>query len=179
MDNWVLRLTDPALADDIAQQIDVLYANSSDPTKTASEDEFNRQFARQLGDMGFITTMIMGAVFFTIILLTGNTMAQALRERIPELAVLKTLGFTNITVSMMVLGEAVLLCLFGGLIGIGIGYALGPVLSEMLEGIFGQFVVLPQSVLEAIGLSLIIGLVIGLIPAMSAQKLSIVDALRR
>ena len=110
VDNRILRLDDPDRADEIAQQIDAMYENSADPTKTATEDEFNRQFARQLGDMGFITTMIMSAVFFTIVLLTGNTMTQALRERIPELAVLKTLGFGDSTVSMMVLGEAVLLC---------------------------------------------------------------------
>ena len=179
VDNWILRLSDPDQADAVAQQIDTLYANSSDPTKTASEDEFNRQFARQLGDMGFITTMIMAAVFFTIILLTGNTMTQALRERIPELAVLKTLGFTNTAVSLLVLAEAILLCLLGGLLGVALGYALGPVLSEMLEGVFGQFEILPSSALEAVGLSLGIGVIIGLIPALNAQKLSIVDALRR
>ena len=77
VDNWILRLDDPDRADEISQQIDAMYENSADPTKTATEDEFNRQFARQLGDMGFITTMIMSAVFFPIILLTGNTMTQA------------------------------------------------------------------------------------------------------
>ena len=179
VDNWTLRLSDPQRADVIAQQIDALFANSSDPTKTATEDEANRQFARQLGDMGFITTMIMSAVFFTIVLLTGNTMMQGLRERIPELAVLKTLGFADITVCWMVLGEAVLLCLSGGLLGVLLAFFMGPGLSQGLEGLFGAFEVLPHTAIEALLLALGIGLVIGLIPAMSAQRLAIVDALRK
>lgn len=179
VDNWILRLDEPDRADEIAQQIDAMYENSADPTKTATEDEFNRQFARQLGDMGFITTMIMSAVFFTIILLTGNTMTQALRERIPELAVLKTLGFGDTTVSMMVLGEAILLCLVGGALGIVFAFLIAPGMAAALEGIFGNFFVSPRFAVEAVVLSAIIGLVIGLIPALSAQRLAIVDALRR
>lgn len=179
VDNWILRLDDPDRADEIALEIDALFENSPDPTKTATEDEFNRQFARQLGDMGFITTMIMSAVFFTIVLLTGNTMTQALRERIPELAVLKTLGFTDATVFMLVLGEAVLLCLVGGVMGVLIAFAMGPGLAQGLEGIFGAFEVLPEMAVQALLLSVLIGLVIGLIPSWSAWRLAIVDALRK
>jgi putative ABC transport system permease protein len=177
--NWTVRVSDTERADEIAQQIDALFENSSDPTRTTTEDESNRQFARQLGDMGFITTMIMSAVFFTIILLTGNTMTQALRERIPELAVLKTLGFTDATVMWMVLGEAVLLCLVGGAIGVGIAAAMGPGMSVALEGVFGAFVITPQVIGTALALSVLIGLIIGILPALSAQRLTIVDALRR
>ncbi|NOX49048.1 MAG: ABC transporter permease [Gammaproteobacteria bacterium] len=176
--NWQLRLNQPDRADEIAQLVDALFENSPDPTKTASEDEFNRQFARQLGDMGFITTMIMSAVFFTIVLLTGNTMAQALRERIPELAVLKTLGFTDQTIFLVVLGEAVLLCVVGALLGIAGGFVIGPGLSAGLSGVFGSFEVVPVTALEALVCSLVIGVVIGLAPAISAQRLTIVDALR-
>lgn len=176
--NWQLRLNQPDRADEIAQLVDALFENSPDPTKTASEDEFNRQFARQLGDMGFITTMIMAAVFFTIVLLTGNTMAQALRERIPELAVLKTLGFTDQTIFLVVLGEAVLLCVVGALLGVVGGFVIGPGLSAGLSGVFGSFEVVPVTALEALVCSLVIGVVIGLAPAISAQRLTIVDALR-
>jgi putative ABC transport system permease protein len=174
-----VRVSDPERADAISQQIDALFENSSDPTRTVTEDEANRQFARQLGDIGFITTMIMSAVFFTIILLTGNTMMQALRERIPELAVLKTLGFTDTTVSLLVLGEAVLLCLIGGFVGVGLAFLLGPGLSQAVEGLFGSFEVTVAVGGVALGLSVIIGLIIGLVPAISAKRLSIVDALRR
>jgi len=177
--SWTVRLADAERADEVAQQIDALFENSPDPTRTATEDEANRQFARQLGDIGFITTMIMSAVFFTIILLTGNTMTQALRERIPELAVLKTLGFTDTTVSLLVLGEAILLCLLGGTVGVGIAFAMGPGISQALEGLFGEFVVSPDVGLRAVGLSALIGVVIGLIPAVTARRLAIVDALRK
>ncbi|MEM6999288.1 MAG: ABC transporter permease [Pseudomonadota bacterium] len=176
--NWVIRLSDPTLADEVGQQIDALYTNSSDPTKTATEDEFSRQFARQLGDIGFITTMIMSAVFFTIILLTGNTMTQALRERIPELAVLKTLGFGNGTVSALILGEALLLCLVGAAIGVGLAFMLGPLLEVGLKDVFGSFTLLPITALYALALSIIIGLIIGATPAVNAHALRIVDALR-
>ncbi len=177
--NWIVRLDVPDRADEIAQKIDALFENSSDPTKTATEDEFNRQFARQLGDMGFITTVIMSAVFFTIVLLTGNTMSQALRERIPELAVLKTLGFPDGIVFVMVLGEAILLCLVGGVIGVGLAFSISRGLAEALEGIFGSFTATPVFAVEAIVLSAVIGLIIGLIPALNAQRLAIADALRR
>ena len=176
---WTLRLSDPERADEIAQEIDALFENSADPTRTVTEDERNRQFARQLGDIGFITTMIMSAVFFTIILLTGNTMSQALRERIPELAVLKTLGFSDGTVFLLVLGEAVLLCTFGGALGVGLAFLMAPGLSVNLEGLFGVFAVLPSTAITALALSVVIGLVIGIIPALTAQRLTIVDALRK
>ncbi len=177
--NWIVRLDDPERADEIAQEIDGLFENSQDPTATATEDEANRQFARQLGDMGFITTMIMSAVFFTIILLTGNTMSQALRERIPELAVMKTLGFTDVTVSWMVLGEAVLLCMAGGVLGILAAFLIGPGISAALQGLFGSFVVSMSSAVEALVFAAVIGLIIGILPAMSARMLVTVDALRR
>ncbi|XOV83286.1 MAG: ABC transporter permease [bacterium] len=176
---WTVRLDDPDRADEISQQIDALFENSPDPTRTTTEDEANRQFARQLGDIGFITTMIMSAVFFTIILLTGNTMTQALRERIPELAVLKTLGFSDTTVSLLVLGEAILLCVLGGVIGTALAVLLGPGLSGAIEGFFGAFEITPGIIGLAIGLSAVIGLVIGLVPALAAKRLAIVDALRR
>ncbi len=176
---WTVRVSEPERADEIAQEIDALFENSSDPTRTTTEDESNREFARQLGDMGFITTMIMSAVFFTIVLLTGNTMAQALRERIPELAVLKTLGFTDTQVSLLVLGEAVLLCLVGGALGVGIAFLIGPGMSVNLEGLLGSFEVAPATALLGLGISLLIGLVIGALPAITAKRLAIVDALRR
>lgn len=179
VDNWILRLSDPGRAEEVAHEIDALFENSADPTKTATEDEFNRQFARQLGDMGFITTMIMGAVFFTIVLLTGNTTAQALRERIPELGVLKTLGFTDGAVSWLVLGEAILLCAVGGSLGIAGAFAMGPGLAAGLEGVFGSFEVVPETAVEALLLSVLIGVLIGSLPALNARRLSIVEALRK
>ncbi|MCZ6458170.1 MAG: ABC transporter permease [Gammaproteobacteria bacterium] len=176
---WTVRLSEPERAAEIAREIDSLFENSRDPTRTATEDEFSRQFASQLGDIGFITTIIMSAVFFTIVLLTGNTMAQALRERIPELAVLKTIGFTDTAVSALVLGEAIVLCVVGGLCGIAMAYLLLPGIAPVLESFAGSIDFSATTLATAIGLSVVIGIVIGIVPAMSARRLTIVDALRK
>ncbi|MCB1684340.1 MAG: ABC transporter permease [Pseudomonadales bacterium] len=175
---WTVRLSDPARAEEIARVIDRLFENSPNPTRTATEDEFARQFASQLGDIGFLTTVIMAAVFFTIVLLTGNTMSQALRERIPELAVLKTLGFTDTSVSMLVLGEAVLLCVVGALAGIGLAYGLISAIGPSLEGMLGTFELSFDLAGYALILAVLVGLVIGGLPALSARRLTITDALR-
>lgn len=175
---WTVRLSDPERAAEIARTIDRQFENSLNPTRTATEDEFSRQFASQLGDIGFITTIIMAAVFFTIVLLTGNTMTQALRERIPELAVLKTLGFSDGSVSALVLGEAVLLCLVGALGGIALAYGVVAMAGPALEGMLGSFALTIDVVGLALLLALIIGLVIGGLPALTARRLTIIDALR-
>ena len=175
---WTVKLSDSEQAAEVANEIDKLFENSRDPTRTATEDEFSRQFASQLGDMGFITAMIMSAVFFTIVLLTGNTMAQALRERIPELAVLKTVGFSDGLVSLLVLGEAVLLCVIGGVFGILLAFAMQDVLGSTLGGFIGDFEYSATLIISAIVLAIVIGIVIGAMPALTARRLTIVDALR-
>ncbi|MGE0626035.1 MAG: ABC transporter permease [Pseudomonadales bacterium] len=175
---WTVRLSDPAQAESVAAAIDRLFENSLDPTRTATEDEFSRQFANQLGDIGFIATVIMSAVFFTILLLTANTMTQALRERVPELAVLKTLGFTDTTVSLLVLGESVLLCIVGGALGVALAMLTVAGIGPALEAVLGTFSVTPSAVVKALVLALVLGLVIGSVPALTARRLTIVDALR-
>jgi putative ABC transport system permease protein len=175
---WTIRLDDPQRASEVAAAVDEMFENSLNPTRTATEDEFARQFASQLGDIGFIASIIIAAVFFTIVLLTGNTMSQALRERIPELAVLKTLGFPNSTVSALVLGEAVVLCLVGGSLGIILAFAVRSVIAPILENFIGAFDFTAVTVVWAFVLALAIGLVIGTLPALAARRLTIVDALR-
>jgi putative ABC transport system permease protein len=176
---WLaVRVADPKRLDDVSGAIDALYKNSSDPTRTVSQDEYSRAQAAQFGDMGFITTMILSAVFFTIVLLTGNTALQSFRERVPELAVLKTLGFTDAAVGMLVLCEALLLCITGAGLGIALALLLEPGLNSKLITIVGRFDMTWQSVLIAIALALLIGLGIGLPPAWAARRLTIVDALR-
>ena len=112
-----MRIADTERAAEVANAIDALFTNSLNPTRTITEAEQARQFMQQIGDIGLMMTGILAAVFFTILLLTGNTMAQALRERVPELAVLKTIGFSDGAVAALVLGEALLLCLVGGAFG--------------------------------------------------------------
>ncbi|MCZ6656551.1 MAG: ABC transporter permease, partial [Gammaproteobacteria bacterium] len=132
-----------------------------------------------LGDIGFITTMILSAVFFTIVLLTGNTMAQSLRERIPEIAVLKTLGFSDLRVSWLMMGEALLLCTVGGTLGVGLAILLEPSLNQNLSGFLGRFEMTWQTIGTALGLALLVGVVIGFVPAVTAKRLTIADALRK
>ena len=164
-------------ADRMAQAIDALSANSDHETKTQTEQAFNQSFAKQFADIGLIVTAIMGAVFFTLLLLTGNTMAQAVRERIPELATLKTLGFTNGTVLVLVLVEAVLLIVLGGLLGMALAGAIVPIVSAASGGIINLPGIPGETWLVGLVLMVAIGLVIGTLPALRAMRLKIVDAL--
>ena len=175
---FVVRITDTERAPEIASAIDALFENSLNPTRTSTEAEYNRQFIEQVGDIELMMTGILGAVFFTILLLTGNTMAQGLRERVPELAVLKTVGFTDGAVAWLMLGEALLLCGLGAILGIlaavGVAFAVAP----QLEDLFGDFEVSWSVMTAALGISLLLGLAVGAVPSLSARRLSIVDALR-
>jgi len=177
---WLVgRVADPAEVDATIQLIDGMFENSSDPTRSTTEDEYRRQFASQLGDIGTISGMILMAVFFTIILLTGNTAAQAFAERVPELATMKTLGFSDFSVAALVLAEALALCVSGGMVGVGIALLLEPGLNANLSEIVGSFDMSGQSALYALGLATLLGLIIGAYPAISAKRLTIVDALRK
>ncbi len=177
---FTVRIADPEQAAEVASAIDGLFENSLNPVKTATEDEFGRAFAAQLGNVGLMATGILGAVFFTILLLTANTMAQALRERVPELAVLKTLGFSDAWVAMLVLGESVLLCVLGGLLGIGLTVLLAPAIDAVIASTgFGAFVLYWPAVGAGVGVAVLLGLLVGWPPARLANRLTIADALRR
>ena len=175
---FIVRLADRGQAAEVANRIDRLFANSSDPTRTTTEAEQARQFMQQVGDMGLMMNGILGAVFFTILLLTGNTMAQSLRERVPELAVLKALGFTDAAMSALVLGEAVLLCLLGTALGIAGALSVAVVIGPGIAQTIGSFEVQAGTVTAALGLALLLGLAVGAFPAWRARRLSIVEALR-
>ncbi|QDH71180.1 ABC transporter permease [Marilutibacter alkalisoli] len=174
---WMVQLDDPEQADQIAQTIDKLSENSDHETKTQSEQAFNQAFIKQFADVGMIVSGIMGAVFFTLLLLTGNTMAQAVRERIPELAVLKTIGFSDRSVLALVLVESVLLLVLGGVIGLVLAAVIMPVISTVSGGAV-QLPTVP-GVTWALGIALmvVIGLLVGALPALRAMRLNIVDAL--
>lgn len=173
---YVLKLDDPDKAKDVALTIDKKYENSTEETKTQTEKDWNAGFAKQMGDIGMLVRWILFAVFFTLLLVVGNTMAQSVRERIPELAVLKTLGFSDGTVLGFVLAEALLIVGFGGLLGLSLATGLG-ILVQKKAG-----TMLPISVdwrVWSAGLIAIavVGTVVGLLPALRAQRLKIVDAL--
>ena len=170
---WVVRVTDPMQSERIAATIDKKFENSADETKTQSEQEFQLGFLKQLGNIGFILNAISGAVFFTILILTGYTMSQAVRERIPELAVLKCLGFTDRTVLGLVLGESLVLCLLGALIGMSLATILPPLILPPEFPIRASAAVW----LFAGGAVLVLAAAVGLPPALRAMRLKIVDAL--
>ncbi|WP_295948493.1 ABC transporter permease [uncultured Xanthomonas sp.] len=174
---YTVRLDNPEHASRVAQAIDALSANSDHETKSQTESAFQQAFVKQFADIGLIVTSIMGAVFFTLVLLTGNTMAQAVRERIPELATLKTLGFQDRTVLTLVIVESVLLIVLGGLLGMALAAAAIPVLASASRGALPVHAVPAQTWLIGVALMLVIGVVVGLLPALRAQRLKIVDAL--
>jgi putative ABC transport system permease protein len=174
---FVLRLTDAAVAEQVAQAVDAKFENSTDETKTQTETDFVVSFVRQIGDIGLIARWIMFAVFFTLLLVVGNTMAQAVRERIPELAVLKTIGFSNRSVLWLVLAESIFLIVLGGLIGLALAALLMPLVSAASGGTIQLPTVLPQTWGVGLVLMLAIGVIVGLLPALRAMRLKIVDAL--
>ena len=174
---YVTRVTDVNQADSVAKAIDAISANSDHETRTQTEAAATASWMKQLADIGLIVSSIMGAVFFTLLLLSGNTMMQAVRERTSELAVLKTIGFSSHSVLAMVLAESVLLLLLGGVLGLGLAMlTVGGIQSKMGGAI-------PMAPVDAgiwvHGLLLMIaaGLLVGALPAMRAMRLNIVDAL--
>ena len=175
---YTVRITDPAHADRVARQIDAAFANSSYETTTETEKAFVSSFAKQVGNIGLIMTGIMSAVFFTILLVTGNTMAQAVRERTEEIGVLKALGFSNGQVLLLVLAEALLLSGLGGLAGLGLGWVLISH-GDPTGGMLPAFALPADKLGLGVGLVLILGLVTGLAPALQAMRLRIAEALRR
>jgi putative ABC transport system permease protein len=174
---YIVRVADSTQARAISASIDGLFTNSPDETKTQPEKEFALGFAKQIGDIGALVTRILIAVFFTILILTGNTMSQSIRERIPELAILKTLGFSDGKVTALVLAEAVLLLILGGGIGMGAAVAAMPALNGSTGGRFPPLFVGPETWLLAVAIAALVALAIGLPPALRANRLKIVDAL--
>ncbi|QBG89929.1 FtsX-like permease family protein [Xanthomonas oryzae] len=173
---YTVTLDNPDHASRVAQAIDAISANSDHETKSQTESAFQQAFVKQFADIGMIVTSIMGAVFFTLLLLTGNTMAQAVRERIPELATLKTLGFKDGTMLALVIVESVLLIGLGGAIGLGLAALILPGLASKARGMLPPNVPLQTWLVGAV-LIVVIGMVVGVLPALRAKRLKIVDAL--
>jgi putative ABC transport system permease protein len=172
---YFIGIDDAELAASISESVDGLFTNSSSPTQTMNERDFIRAQLAQIGDVNFLVTAIIGAVFFTLLFLTGNTMMQSVRERIPELAVLKTYGFGDGLLMTLVFAEALLLCVFSAAVGIGVAAVFFPsILSALNVGTLP----LPASVF-ALGLAFaaVLAFVSALPPALRARRLKIVDAL--
>ncbi len=173
-----VRVSDPDRAEEVAKAIDNEFANSPHETKAEAEGAFMQGFAQQMGDIGTILVAILSAVFFTILLVAGNTMAQAVRERTEELGVLKAMGFTNELVLALVLFESCLIAAVGGVAGLGLAWLItlgGSPVPAMLPVFY-----LPTNYL-IIGAALIaaLGFVAGILPAIQAMRLQIAVALRK
>ena len=179
IDRFLVRIKDPDRAAQIGRQIDKLFTNSAAPTRTSSEKSRSQAGLQFIGDVKLFTHAVVGAVFFMLLFVTGNTMLQSIRERVPEIAVLKTLGFSDNAVLYLVIAEAVLLCLIASAVGLLLAKIAIPLTRHAIE----DFVLLLQTswgdALRGFGLALIVALISSLYPAWQVRRLSIVDALSR
>ena len=175
---YVVRLANPDDAVKVTRTIDEGFANSPFETLTQTEKAFATAFAKQMGNIEFLVMTIGSVVFFTLLLVTGNTMAIAVRERTGELAVLKTVGFSGPGVLALILAEAVLIAGQGGLIGLGLAklFTLG---GDPTRGLLGTFYLSWGSLGLGFMLALGVGAVAGILPAVAAMRLRVADALRR
>lgn len=175
---YIVKIDDPSKSVEMAQTFDAMFANSPDETKTTTEKGFVESFAKQIGDIGSIMIAILVAVLFTILLVVANTMAQAVRERTSEIAVLKTLGFTNVSVLALVLGESLFIALLGGSLGLGLAWAIVQQ-GDPTNGMLPAFVLPQRDLVLGVALMLVLGVLAGALPAVQAMRLRITDALRR
>jgi putative ABC transport system permease protein len=177
---WIaLNTSSPSQNDGVAKAIDQMFANSLYETATDTEKAFNKAFAAQLGNIALIVALVVGAAFATILMIVGNTMVMAVRERTREIGVLKTLGFSGGRIGRLILGEAVLLALLGGLPGIALAAVFAAAMETSVGNFIPGFAVTPGIALNAILLMLGFGLATGLIPAITGMRLSIAAALGR
>jgi putative ABC transport system permease protein len=175
---YTVRVADPDRAGEIAALIDAEFANSPNETKTEPEGAFLQGFANQVGNIGFIMMAIVAAVFFTILLVAGNTMAYAVRERTSELAVLKAIGFSDRGVFGLILAEALVITGLGGATGLLLAWLL-VAMGDPTGGSIPVFYIPTRDLLLGLALIAVMALATGTLPALQAQRLRIADALRR
>ncbi len=177
---YTIRIADANRAGEISKKIDGLFANSPYETKTTTEKAFTQGFANQIGNIGLIVRYVVSAVLFGMLLVIGNTMAQSVRERTNELAVLKTLGYGNGLVLFLVIAESCLLALCGAGLGLLLSWGvLTPLVGKMLKQFLPVFFIPAWGILLGIGIALLLGILTGLLPGIQAMRLRIVDALRK
>jgi putative ABC transport system permease protein len=176
---YTIRIKDPAKAAEVAKLVDQEFENSSVETKTEPEGAFAKGMAQQIGNIVFMVAAILGMVFFTILLVTGNTMAQSVRERTGELGVLKAIGFTDGQVVLLVMAESCLLSVLGGVLGLGLAHLIVPGVASALAGMLPLLFLPTRALFVGLGISIVLGLATGIIPAWLAMRLRVADALRR
>lgn len=175
---YTVKIDDPDHAVAVSKAVDERFGNSAYETSTETEQAFAAGFAKQIGNIRMLILSIGAVVLFTLLLVTGNTMAMAVRERVPELGVLKTLGFGDRTVLFLVLAESLVIATFGGALGVFLAklFTLG---GDPTGGFLPVFYLSNGEMIFGIVIAIVVGLVAGSIPALTAMNLRIVDALRR
>ncbi len=176
---YVVKLDSPDNAVSVAKAIDDMTANSSFETKTETESAFAAGWVKQFGNIQFLIMTIGAVVFFTLLLVTGNTMAISVRERVGELAVLKAIGFSDRWVLFFVLAESLTIAIVGGLLGLGLALLAVPALGAALNGLLPTLILSPAILSLGLATALLVGVVSGLLPGIGAMRLRVVDALRR
>jgi putative ABC transport system permease protein len=171
---YIVVVKDPSQSAVVAKEIDDHFANSPDETKTQTEKEFQQSFMKQIGDINLIVTYILFAVFFALLFAVGSTVMQAVREQVPELAVLKTLGFSDTRMLVLVLVQSLTLCIVAALLGLGLAELMFPALRNTL----GVVKLPPAVIVEGIAMSAMLAVATGIVPAWRAKRLVIVEALR-
>jgi putative ABC transport system permease protein len=177
---WLILTTqDASMNESVAKAIDTNFANSNAETDTSTEQAFNKAFVEQIGNIGLIIFGVVFMAFFTILIVVGNTMVLAIKERTGEIAVLKTLGFESSRIFKMVLIESCLLSFLGGLLGLGAAYIIIKGASEHVARFLPNLILDQNIVLQALAYMLLLGLVTGIAPAISALRLNIITAFSR
>ena len=176
---YTIQINDPSRAAEIARQVDHEFENSEYETKAEPEGAFVQAWVKQIGNIALITASILGAVFFTILLVTGNTMSQAVRERTGEIGVLKAIGFTNVQVLLLVMAESCALALLGGALGLSLGCLIIPGIGKALSNVLPMFYFPIRALGFGAVLCLLLGVATGLFPAWAAMRLRVADSLRR
>jgi putative ABC transport system permease protein len=175
---YTVRIANPDDAVRVVKAIDAHFANSPAETKTDTEKAFAASFVKQMGNIQLLIMSVGSVVFFTLLLVTGNTMAIAVRERTRELAVLKAVGFSAGFVLVLVIAETMVVAAIGGGVGLGLAkvFTLG---GDPTGGLLPFFYLAPESIAFGLGLALAVGFTAGILPALAASRLRVVDALRR
>ena len=176
---YVLKLDDPDDAPRVAKAIDDMFANSPYETKTETESAFAAGWVKQFGNIEFLVLTIGAVVFFTLLLVTGNTMAISVRERTGELAVLKAIGFTDRSVLLLILAEALVIALVGGVIGLMFAIFAVPLIGTALNGLLPALLLSYSMLAVGLAFALAVGAASGVLPGIGAMRLRVVDALRR
>jgi putative ABC transport system permease protein len=177
---WViLKIANPDESQQVSAAVDAMFANSPAETKTATERAFIQGFANQMGDIATIVTAVASAVFFTMLLVTGNTMAQSVRERVNEMAVLKTLGYSKRVVASLVLVESFAITALGGAVGLGLAALATDSMSAMLAQFFPVLGIPPETYVTGGVLIVVFSVLAALLPSAEAWRLRITDALRK